>query len=259
VYKLSIVTITFDSEEYLEQAILSVIGQTYANIEYIVVDGGSSDGTLDIIRKYEHKIDRWISEPDKGIADAMNKAVTMATGDFVYFLHSDDYLENEEAIEQACEHLTAREDIFLFSIYLEKDGNKVMYRPRGLNAWINFKNGVYHQSVICSRSLFEAIGNFDTSFPLGMDYDFFLRAYRRGIKSRIVDIPIATMRLVGVSSQTDWPSLRERFAEERRLQRKNCPSIAMRVIYAIYWLLYLPFRRLRYLVQGQKTGYSDDR
>jgi len=259
VYKLSIVTITLNSEKYLEQTILSVIGQTFDNIEYIVVDGGSTDGTLDIIRKYEHKVDRWISEPDVGIADAMNKAVAMATGDFVYFLHSDDYLENEEAIEQACEHLTANEDIFLFSIYLEKDGNKVMYRPRGFNAWINFKNGVYHQSVICSRRLIEAIGNFDTSFRIGMDYDFFLRAYRQGVKARIVDIPIATMRLVGISSQTDWPSLRERFAEERRLQRKNCQPIGMRMIYAAYWLLYLPFRRLRYLMQEQKTGHSDDR
>jgi glycosyltransferase involved in cell wall biosynthesis len=105
-HKLSIVTISFNSEQYLEQTIRSVIGQSYANIEYVVVDGGSNDGTLDIIRKYDSEIDRWISEPDAGIADAMNKALSLTTGDFVYFLHSDDYLEGDDAIEKASRHLT---------------------------------------------------------------------------------------------------------------------------------------------------------
>jgi len=248
--KLSIVTITFNSEQYLEQTIRSVIGQSYADIEYIVVDGGSNDGTLDIIRKYDSEIDRWISEPDEGIADAMNKALSLATGDFVYFLHSDDYLDFDDAIEKASRHLTTEEDIFLFSIYLEKDGERVLRRPRGFNAWINFKTGVYHQSVICSKSLFEKIGPFDTDFRIAMDYDFFLRAYRRGIKTRVIDLPLATMRLIGVSSQNDWPSLRERFADERKLHRKNCQSAGMRLVYAAYWLLYLPYRRLRHLALG---------
>ena len=249
-HKLSIVTISFNSEQYLEQTIRSVIGQSYANIEYVVVDGGSNDGTLDIIRKYDSEIDRWISEPDAGIADAMNKALSLTTGDFVYFLHSDDYLEGDDAIEKASRHLTTQEDIFLFSIYLEKEGARVLRRPRGFSAWINFKTGVYHQSVICSKSLFEKIGPFDTDFRIAMDYDFFLRAYRQGIKTRVIDLPLATMRLIGVSSQNDWPSLRERFADERKLHRKNCHSTGMRLVYAAYWLLYLPYRRLRHLAHG---------
>ena len=91
-FKISIITITFNSEEHLEQTIESVAAQTYPSIEYIIVDGGSTDGTLDIIKRHEEDIDRWISEPDDGIADAFNKGIALATGDFVYFLNSDDYL-----------------------------------------------------------------------------------------------------------------------------------------------------------------------
>ena len=92
--KITIVTITYNAERYLEQTITSVIEQTYTNREYIVVDGNSSDGTLDIIKKYESEIDNWISEPDNGIADAMNKGIDLATGDYILFLHSDDCFEH---------------------------------------------------------------------------------------------------------------------------------------------------------------------
>ena len=245
-HKLSIVTITWNSEEFLEQTIRSVVGQSYPGIEYIVVDGGSTDGTLEIIKRYEERIDRWISEPDNGIADAMNKAIELATGEFIYFLHSDDFLASESSIHEACQHLTDDEDIFLFSIYLQKDGVKARHKPRGLNWWLNFKTGVFHQSVICRRSLFDRIGLFDPTFRIGMDYDFFLRAYRRGIGSLRVDMPIATMRLTGISSGTDWPALRERFGEERAIQSKNRSSAWMRFVYAIWWTLYLPYRRIRY-------------
>ena len=249
-HKLSIVTITRNSEEFLEQTITSVIEQTYPDIEYIIVDGASDDRTLDIIRKYDERIDRWISEPDRGIADAMNKAVDLATGDFVYFLHSDDYLESDTAISDASRHLAVNKDIYLFSIYLEKDGKKTMYRPRGLNWWLNFKPGVYHQSVICSRSLFNRVGLFDTDLRLGMDYDFFLRAYKQGVNAVHVDIPIATMRLTGISSRTDWQSLRERFREERVIQQKNCSSVWMRLVYTVWWLFYLPYRKICYTTAG---------
>ncbi len=249
-FKISIVTITFNSEEYLEQTIQSVVAQTYPNIEYIVIDGGSTDGTLDIIRRYERHIDRWISEPDDGIADAMNKGISHATGDFLYFLHSDDYLGSNSAISEACQHLNDLDDVFLFSIYLEKDGKRNLHRPRGFNVWLNFKTGVFHQSAICSKRLFETLGLFDTDFRIGMDYDFFLRAYKQGIDAITFDLSLGTMRLTGVSSQTDWPSLRRRFAEERRVQLKNCKSAWMRFLYAFYWLLYWPYRRIRSLASS---------
>jgi len=247
--KISIITIAFNSEEYLQQTIQSVAAQTYSDIEYIVVDGGSTDGTLEIIRNNEQHIDRWISEPDNGISDAMNKGIALASGDFIYFLHSDDYLGSSDAIEESCRHLTTTDDIFLFNIYLENDGVKALHQPRGLSPWLRFKNGVYHQSTICSKRLFEDIGLFDESLRIGMDYDFFLRAYRRGTSAVDVDLPLGTMRLTGISSQIDWPSLRQRFSEERLIHRIHAESISMKVIYELYWLfyrlLYFPYRWIR--------------
>ncbi len=244
-FKISIITITYNSEEHLEQTIQSVAAQTYSNIEHIVIDGGSTDGTLDIIKRHEQHLDYWASEPDDGIADAMNKGIALASGDFVYFLHSDDYLGSNDAISKACGYLTRKDDVFLFNIYLEKAGKRKLHRPRGFNAWLQFKTGVYHQSAICSKRLFQEIGLFDTDFRIAMDHDFFLRAYKRGITAVKVDLPLGTMRMTGVSSQTDWPSLKRRFLEERRVQLKNCETVGMRLLYEVFWVLYWPYRRLR--------------
>ena len=244
--KISVITISYNSERYIAQTIESVVSQTYADREYIIVDGGSTDGTLDIIRQYEDRIDRWISEPDNGIADAMNKGLVMAGGDFVIFLHSDDYFAGSDILAAAAEHLSADAEVFLFDIFLEKNGKRTLRRPRGFNWWMNLKTGVFHQSAVCARSLFGRIGGFDTSLRIAMDYDFFLRAYRAGVEARKVAMPLSVMRLVGVSSQLDWPSLRERFAEERRVHAKNCSMALGRFFYFIYWLLYPAYRRVRH-------------
>ena len=92
--KISIVTVSYDVAGTIEQTISSVVNQTYENIEYIIIDGGSTDGTVDIIRKYEDKIAYWVSETDRGIYDAMNKGIDVATGDYIYFLGADDILFN---------------------------------------------------------------------------------------------------------------------------------------------------------------------
>jgi glycosyltransferase involved in cell wall biosynthesis len=242
--QITIITISFNSEHHLEQTIQSVISQTYSNIEFIIIDGASTDGTLGIIKKYQSHIDYWISEPDNGIADAMNKGLKAATGDYILFLHSDDYLVDENILEAAVQHIDQEHDIFLFDIYFSDNGVKTLTRPRGLNWWMNFKTGVLHQSTICSKDLFDKIGEFDITYKITMDYDFFLRAYLSGNKSKYVDKPLAVMRKSGLSAQTDWPSLKERFAEERRLQTKNSADLFMRFVYLVYWSVYIPYRYL---------------
>lgn len=241
--KLSIITITFNSEDYLEQTILSVINQSYKNIEYIIVDGDSTDNTLNIIKKYEPKVNTWISEPDNGIADAMNKGLKLATGDYILFLHSDDYLIDSNIIKKAIGQISIPCDIILFNIILERDGKKMLTCPRGLTWWINFKTGVFHQSTFCSRSLFQEIGHFDQQFRITMDYDFFLRAYRAGIRTQQIALPISLMRLVGISSQRDWPSLQKRFLEEQIVHHKNLMGKWMPLLYKVYWTLYLPYKK----------------
>jgi len=238
---ISIITICFNAEKYIEETIASVISQTYKNYEYIIVDGGSKDGTIAIIKKYSSKIDRWISKPDDGIADAMNKGIEMATGEYIFFLHSDDYLLHSEVLQNVSYHLKKNPEIALFDIYLKDQGNKVLSVPRGFNFWMNFKTGVFHQSTFCKRELFLKINKFDTQFKIAMDYDFFLRAYREKVSTTYTDYPVSLMRLTGLSSKRDWPSLKERLLEEKRIHLKNCNSSLMKIIYKFYWLLYLPY------------------
>ena len=98
--KISVITISYNCKDVIEDTILSVIGQTYTNIEYIIIDGASTDGTFDVIKKYADKIDFWISEPDKGIYDAMNKGLKHATGDWVIFMNAGDSFYNNTVIER---------------------------------------------------------------------------------------------------------------------------------------------------------------
>ena len=243
--KISIITVSLNSEKYIEQTILTVINQNYKNIEYIIIDGASTDGTLNIIEKYTNKIDYFVSEPDKGISDAMNKGLEAATGDYILFLHSDDYLVDENALQAAVQHIAEAHDIFLFNIYFSDKGVKTLTRPRGLNRWMNFKTGVLHQSVICSKTLFERIGGFDTSYKIAMDYDFFLRAYRAETKFKQIDLPLSVMRKTGISSRLDWPNLKERLSEEKEIHKKNCNSLLLKIIYNFYWPIYQLYRYLR--------------
>ena len=255
---ISIITITLNAERYLEQTIASVVNQTYSNREYIIVDGASTDGTLDIIKKYESEIDNWISEPDKGIADAMNKGIDLATGDYILFLHSDDYLVNFSVLERASEYLEDRFDIFFFQVLHDIHGQNQVSSNRSLGWLTNFKMGSCHQGQLCSRKLFQRIGKFDTSFKIDMDYDLILRAYRADASCNSVNMPLAVMRLVGISSRTDWKSLRERFDEERRVHFKNCTTIWMRLLYIFYWMMYLPYRKSFHALNPNKRVFALD-
>ena len=255
--KISIITITLNAERYLEQTIASVVNQTYSNREYIIVDGGSTDGTLDIIKKYESEIDNWISEPDNGIADAMNKGIDLATGDYILFLHSDDYLVNSSVLERASEYFGDRFDIFFFQVLHDINGQNQVSSNRPLRWLTNFKMGSCHQGQLCSRKLFQRIGKFDTSFKIDMDYDLILRAYRAGASCNSVNMPLAVMRLIGISSRTDWKSLRERFDEERRVHFKNCTTIWMRLLYIFYWMMYLPYRKSLHALNPNKVFALD--
>jgi glycosyltransferase involved in cell wall biosynthesis len=243
--RITVITVCYNAERFLEQTIRSVLSQSYPAIEYIIIDGASNDGTLDIIRKYDDSIAKWISEPDQGIADAMNKGLARASGELVLFLHADDYLIDETVLARAAARMTEAYDIYAFNIHFDRSGRVKLRRPRGLDWRVNFKLGMSHQGVLCRRALFERFGDFDTSFRIDMDYEFVLRVYRQGARMKCVDMPLAVMRDTGISSRTDWPGQRERFLEERRVHRMYCTGPLMRGVYELYWLLYLPYRRIK--------------
>ncbi len=248
--KISIITVALNSETYLEQTITSVINQSYKHIEYIIIDGGSHDNTLRIIKKYEARIDHWISEPDDGIADAMNKGLALASGDYILFLHSDDYLLNATVLERASAFLQRKFDLYIFSVFLKNENSKGKSRIKSLGFWTNFKMGSCHQGQLCSKKVFDELGGFNTSFKIAMDYDFILRSSRAVLQICFVDFSSRFLQLLGFSSGTDWKSLQNRFREEQCVHYNQCPNHLMRLLYIVYWTLYLPYRRCLYRIKS---------
>ncbi|MFC1831008.1 glycosyltransferase family 2 protein [Thermodesulfobacteriota bacterium] len=243
--KLSIITVCFNSEEYIEHALKSIQCQRNRNFEYIVIDGGSTDSTLKIIDYYKPSVTLFISEPDEGIADAMNKGINKASGNYILFLGADDYLPARDTIDSALHHIDGSSDFCIYDVFTENNGKRRLLRSKPFGWWTNFKMSACHQGQVIAKSLFDRLGGFDTSYKYTMDYEFVMRAYRTGVRSSVINLPLSVMRLTGISSRRDWVSLKERFDEERRIHQKYCPSMFMRMVYSVYWTLYLPYRGCR--------------
>jgi glycosyltransferase involved in cell wall biosynthesis len=242
--KFSIVTISLNSEEDIENAIVSVAGQTYKNREHIIIDGGSQDSTVDIIRKYIEHLSYWVSEPDNGIADAFNKGIEQATGDYIIFINSDDFLIDNKALESIYSSIQDQIDYYIFqvmSVYPDKTRKLLPNRNFGLSTY--FKMGSCHQGHVVSRRLFEKYGTYDSAFKIGMDYDFVLRVFSQRVESRSVDVAISCMGQAGISSRKDWVGLRQRFIDERKAHKKNCANPVLKAIYPVYWFVYLAYRK----------------
>lgn len=244
--KFSIITVSLNSGAYIEDTIQSVAAQTYHNREHIIIDGASTDATRQILEKHDHEIS-WVSEADDGIADAMNKGIARASGDYLLFINADDYLRNEHVLEEIGKCVTDKLDLYVFQVIASYPSaeQKLMF-SRKPNWLTHLKMGSCHQGQLISRRLFEQYGLYDTTFRITMDYDFLLRCYQQGISARAISLPVAVMRQVGISARRDWPSLCERFAEERRVHFKYADTTLARFIYQLYWQLYPVYRRLLY-------------
>lgn len=197
---VSIVTPVFNGRQYLEQTVQSVLGQSYANIEYIIIDGGSTDGTLDIIKKYQDRIDFWASEPDQGMYDAVNKGLKRAAGEIVAYLNADD-LYYSDTVKQAVEFLLAHPSTDLVygdCDFIGPDGRFLYtYRYPGFNqsSFVAMSTStIPQQSSFWRKSLHEKIGYFDVNLKMCGDFDFYAKA---GQVARIEHIrrPLAQFRI----------------------------------------------------------------
>ena len=161
---ISIITVCFNGEKYIEQTIKSVINQKGCDIEYIVIDGVSTDKTIDIIKQYNSSITQWITEPDKGIANAMNKGIALATGDYLLFLHADDYLIDESVIAKALSYMDAKADIYAGDVLFKTTyaETRKQTRPFGLRTYL--KKPMMNQGAFCGKNLFDKLGGFDESY-----------------------------------------------------------------------------------------------
>jgi len=195
---LTIITVVFNGAKHLEQTIESVINQSYDNIEYIIIDGGSTDGTLDIIKKYEIQIDYWVSEPDKGIYDAMNKGINVSTGDYIAFINADDWY-HINAISTIVNTLSSENDLdFLYA-----NINFVLEDDSYLNWKGNTgKNGTHipHPACFIKSYLLKEEG-FNTDYRIAADYEMTLRLFNNeNVKTKYLDFTVANFRTGGTSS-----------------------------------------------------------
>ena len=191
--KVTVVTAVLNDAGHIEQTILSVISQTDIEIEYIIVDGGSKDGTLELIGKYKDKISLLISEPDRGVYDAMNKGIKYSTGDFVYFLNSGDVLLNPSILSKIkLEELKERNAIIYGNVVVAYGNIEALEKPRPFfNSKMKFKGiGICHQSMFFPGKLIRN-EKYDLSYNIAADYDLAYRLWRKGTVFLYKDITIA--------------------------------------------------------------------
>lgn len=191
--KVTVVTAVLNDAGHIEQTILSVISQTNIEIEYIIVDGGSKDGTLELIGKYKDKISLLISEPDRGVYDAMNKGIKYSTGDFVYFINSGDVLLNPSILSKIkLEELKEKNAIIYGNVIVAYGNIEALEKPRPFfNSKMKFKGiGICHQSMFFPGKLIRN-EKYDLSYNIAADYDLVYRLWRKGTEFLYRDITIA--------------------------------------------------------------------
>ena len=206
--KVSIITVVYNREATIERAINSVLSQSYKNIEYIVVDGASSDGTLGIIDKYKSNIDHFVSEKDRGIYDAINKGISLSTGEIIGLLHSDDVFSTDRIIEQVAAEF--RSEASLDCLYgdvafvnSDKSGKVVRYYSSARFEPSKFANGFMpaHTSFFCKKECFDRFGNYSLDYPISSDFDLLVRfLFIHRLKSKYIPICTTHMAFGGKST-----------------------------------------------------------
>lgn len=218
--KVTVVTITYNAEQYLEQTIKSLIEQDYPNIEYIIIDGASSDKTVEIIKKYEEHIAYWASEPDNGIYDAMNKGIDVATGEWINFMNAGDSFCENNTISKVIKEVDEDTDIISGDIYY-LEGDKKTYRVAAKLE--NKLNQMFccHQAMFAKTHLMKKY-KFDTIFKTSADYDFALKCAMNGYKFQFTDFAIANFLYEGASETNRvLTRIEEFFIQSRYVKDKD--------------------------------------
>jgi len=225
--KISVITSVYNNAETIAEAIESVLSQTYDDIEYIVVDGASTDGTVEVIGRYADRITTFVSEPDAGIYDGLNKGISLATGDAVGFLHSDDLFEDEHVVARIAEAFEQHgvESIYGDLTYVRKEDTSrvVRYWKSGSYSFARLKRGWMppHPTFYVKREVYEKFGGFDTGFMIAADYDSVLRFLgREKISTHYIPEVLVKMRVGGASNKS-LKNLLQKSREDLRAMKKN--------------------------------------
>jgi glycosyltransferase involved in cell wall biosynthesis len=240
--KISIITVSFNSGKTIENTILSLLDQSYNDVEFIVVDGGSSDDTLKIIKNYSSCISNYISEPDKGLYDAMNKGIALATGDIIGILNSDDVFSDVFVLENIAKfHQENDIDASIGNITQFNESGKTVRKYSSKN-WTpeNLKIGFMppHPSIFFKRKLFEKYGNYHLDFIIGADYELIVRFFiKHQISWKYSDITTTAMLIGGISS-SGYKSYKLISREiKKALELNNIKFSYFKVLSRVIWKL----------------------
>lgn len=205
---ISVITVVFNGVTTIEDTIRSVIDQSYDNIEYIVIDGGSSDATLDILRKYDDKIDYWVSEKDAGIYDAMNKGIAVAKGDYIGMLNSDDFFADPTVLEKIATYLQANDVDAVFSNLdiVDPANLKKVLRKYRISSFtpLMLRIGMMpaHPTFYCKKTCYEKAGPYRTDYRIAADFEMLARLLlKHNISWGFMDETTVKMRSGGLSSK----------------------------------------------------------
>lgn len=246
--KISVITICLNAERFLADQLESVARQSWRELEHVVVDGGSGDGTLDITRAAAGRDPRlrWVSGPDGGISDAMNKGVDLATGDVVAFLHADDLYADPTVLERVAEVFAAHPEAEWVTggiRYIDEAGR--VLKSYSLRRWSYRRllrgNIIFHPATFVRRRALDSAGGFDTALRYTMDYDLWLRLGRRSAPF-VLDLPLACFRIHPGSTSVkhvDAAFREELHVRYRYLQGKPLQKV-LHMLY--FWLKFLPNR-----------------
>jgi glycosyltransferase involved in cell wall biosynthesis len=231
--KISVITVNFNNAAGLERSLSSVTQQSYTDWESIVIDGGSVDGSKEVIGKYESKISHWVSEADHGAYHAMNKGIAKAKGDYLLFLNSGDHFFNNRVLEQQAGALSGN-DIIAFDILVKgSEADIIKQHPDRMSFGFLFNDTLAHQSVCIKKSLFDRLGTYDESLSIVSDWKFFLQAIYKGASYKAVHEVLSVYYLDGMSATAAGTF-------KRREEREQ-------VLTNDYGLLYEDYQRLALL------------
>ncbi|GAB4343848.1 MAG: glycosyltransferase family 2 protein [Desulfobulbaceae bacterium] len=240
--KVTVVTVTYNALDFVEETLQSVLSQTYPDIEYIVVDGHSTDGTQESVARYADRLAVFISEPDNGIYDAMNKGIDLATGEWIIFMNAGDTFADHETVSKVFAREIDSSIDFIYGDHIWKDDRRsVRVRTRPLHLmWQRI--AFSHQSLFSRTSLMKR-KKFDLRYRIVSDYNFYFSCYMEGSRFLRVDFPVSVFLAGGVSNECLFRRTYERWSVVRRY--KNTPRVHL------YYLFHISAFYLKKIMTGR--------
>ena len=216
--KVSIITVVYNGVAHLDETIKSVRNQTYENIEYIIIDGGSTDGTVELIQKYDEHITYWVSESDGGIYDAMNKGIAKATGEIVGLINADDWYAKDAVAKVVDTFKSSNADAVHGAMEIvSEDGSSFVKDAEQDLARLSKGMLINHPTLFAKRELYQKYGGFDTSYQIVADWELMVRWWQEDTKFIAIDNCLAHFRMGGVSSE----HLKRSFREKHRVRKST--------------------------------------